>query len=519
MEKREMFQYGLILIGIGIIIGLVLSAGLNWTNHSSASPEANMVSASPSETPGSSGEATPGTPEISSSQEALNALSTAFADVAEKVNPSVVTIFTETIIKRGGQQAMPPFPFDEFFGDDFFKHFFQVPPQPEGDLKQMGLGSGVIVSEDGIILTNNHVVKGADNIKVRLMDGSEYEAEVKGTDKRTDLAVIKIKAKGLKAIKFGDSDKARVGEWVLAIGSPLSPELAHTVTAGIISAKGRSGVGLSMYEDYIQTDAAINPGNSGGALVNLKGELIGINSAIATRNGGFMGIGFAIPSNLARKVMNDILTKGHVVRGWLGVYIQNVDKKLAEALGMEKPMGVVVSGVQKDSPAEKAGLKVEDVIIKFNGKKVKNTVELSTWVAAAGPDAEVTLTVLRDGKEKEIKVKLGQYPEGEEEVQAKSKASEKIGLEVSNITPELVQRYDLKVKKNGVVITGVKRGSVAAQSGLRPGDVILKVNRKDVKNVDDYARIVDKLKPGDTVLFYIQRGDANIFVAFSIPKD
>lgn len=509
MEKRSMYRYGLMFISLGVIIGLLLAAGFNFTSHSTASTGTAVAEQASDQTT----EAKP------VSHEALRELSTAFADVAEQVNPSVVTIFTETTIKiKGRQMPFQNFPFDQFFGDDFFKQFFPAPNQKDQDLKEMGLGSGVIVSPDGVIITNNHVVKNADNIKVRLMDGTEYDATVKGTDRRTDLAVIKIKAKNLPAIKIGNSDKARVGEWVLAIGSPLSPELAHTVTAGIISAKGRSGVGLSQYEDYIQTDAAINPGNSGGALVDLDGKLIGINSAIATRTGGFMGIGFAIPSNLAHKVMTDILEKGHVVRGWLGVTIQNVDQKLAKALGMKKPIGVVISGVQDDSPAKKAGLKVEDVIIKFNGKPVQNTIELSTWVAAAGPGTIVDLTVLRDGKEKDIQVKLGEFPENiEENVPEVTKTSEQIGIEVSNITSDVAQKYNLKIKK-GVVITQVKPGSAAYQAGLRPGDVILKVNRKPVKSVNDYSKIVDKLKSGDTVLFYIQRGDANIFVAFTIPE-
>lgn len=506
MEKQNVFRYALILVGVGIIIGLILSAGFDWTNHSGAELTEPVVQQNPENPPGT--ETNPGI-------EVLEQLSTAFANVAEQVNPSVVTIFTETVIKRGGQQV--PFPFEDFFNDDFFKRFFQMPQTPNRDFKQYGLGSGVIVSSDGIILTNNHVVKGADNIKVRLMDGREFEAEVKGTDSRTDLAVVKIEAKDLPALKMGDSDKARVGEWVLAIGSPLSPELAHTVTSGIISAKGRSGVGLSRYEDFIQTDAAINPGNSGGALVNLRGELIGINTAIATRTGGFMGIGFAIPSNLAQKVMKDILEKGRVVRGWLGVVIQNVNQDLAKALGMEKPMGVVISSVQEDSPADKAGLKEEDVIIKFNGKKVHNTIELSTWVATTGPDKEVTLTILRDGKEKNIKVKLGELKE-EEQIAASSKISKNIGVEVANITPELMRQFNLKVEKNGVVVTNVERGSVAMDAGLRPGDVILKINRKPVENVDDYNKIMKKVKPGDTVLFYLQRGDSKIFVAFTVPE-
>jgi len=310
-------------------------------------------------------------------------------------------------------------PFEQFFGDDFYRRFFGAPRQ-EGDIVQHGLGSGVIVRSNGIILTNNHVVQKTDELKVRLNDGREFEAEVKGTDPATDLAVIKIKANNLPALPIGDSDALRVGEWVLAIGSPLSPNLAHTVTAGIVSAKGRSGVGLSNYEDYIQTDAAINPGNSGGALVNLKGELVGINSAIATRTGGNMGIGFAIPSKLARKVMNDILKNGKVIRGWIGVRIQNINPPLAKSYGLEKPEGAIVSSVTPDSPAEKAGLKEGDVILTLNGKKVKNSSDLALRVSSTDPGTTVTLGIFRDGKEKTIKIKLGQMPSEQNQLAAKT---------------------------------------------------------------------------------------------------
>lgn len=508
MKKQRVFQFGMLFIILGIVIGLIIAGSFDITKKIAANPPQN--SATHSENPSSTS--------TSEGLAVLEELSTAFANVADQVNPSVVTVFTETIIK---QRRSPffQFPFEEFFGEDFRK-FFETPSVPEREQKQYGLGSGVIVSSDGIIITNNHVVEGADNIKVRLIDEKEYPAEIKGVDPRTDLAVLKIDAKNLPFLKFGDSDKARVGEWVLAIGSPLSPELAHTVTSGIISAKGRSGLFDSgKYEDFIQTDAAINPGNSGGALVNLQGELIGINTAIASRTGGFMGIGFAIPSNLANKVMTDILQKGKVVRAWLGVVIQDVNNEIANALNLKTPSGALVSSVQENSPAEKAGLKSEDVIIRFNGKPVKNSRELSAMVAATDPKTEVTLIILRDGKEKEIKVKLEERPEDQQvTTQVQPKAVEKIGLEVSDITTELVQRYQLKVKKDAVVITSVEPNSVAAQSGLRVGDIILKINRKDVKSVSDYNKLIGDVKAGDTVLFYIQRDDAKLFIAFTLPK-
>jgi len=505
MTKRQMFRFGIVFVIMGVIIGFIIAGGFDLTREIGANPPQNQADALQS---GSS-----------TGIEALEGLSTAFANVADQVNPSVVTIFTETIIKQR-QSPFFQFPFEEFFGEDFQK-YFQSPQVPEREQKQYGLGSGVIVSADGIIITNNHVVEGADNIKIRLIDEKEYNAEIKGVDPRTDLAIIKIDAgDDLPYLKIGDSEKARVGEWVLAIGSPLSPELAHTVTSGIISAKGRSGIFDSgQYEDFIQTDAAINPGNSGGALVNLRGDLIGINTAIASRTGGFMGIGFAIPSNLAQKVMNDILQKGKVVRGWLGVIIQDVNPEIASALDLKTPTGALISSVQEDSPAEKAGLKSEDVVIKFNGKAIKNSRELSNLVAAAEPNNEIVLIVLRQGKEKEIKVKLAERPEDQQTItQVQPKAVEKVGIEVADITTELIQKYELKVKKDGVVITAVEQNSLASQSGLRPGDVILKINRKDVRNVSEYNDLINDIKTGDTLLFYIQRSDSKLFIAFTLPK-
>ena len=492
----------------GIMIGVILTIGLNQTSlsHASNSPDVKIIPA------------TMPPPADPADLNVANALSNAFASVAQDVNPSVVTIFTESTVKVNAQ----PFsggPFEQFFGgDDFFNHFFNQPSPHGGDLKQMGLGSGVIVDKDGIILTNNHVVKNADDIKVRLMDGREFKAEVKGTDAQTDLAVITIDAKDLKPIKFGDSDVARVGDWVLAIGSPLQPELEHTVTAGIISAKGRSGVGLSQYEDFIQTDAAINPGNSGGAMVNLHGQLIGINAAIATQNGGFMGIGFAIPVNLAHKVMTDILEKGKVERGWLGVYIQTITPEIAKAFKLERAKGVIISKVQKDSPAEKSGLKDEDVVLRFNGKEVSNSTELSTWIAGSSPDAKIVLTILRDGKTKDIEVKLGELTPDKQNIAEGTNQFDKIGVEVSNITKDLAQKYNIPDGMKGVVITSVNPRGIAAANGLKEGDVVVKLNRSVIESVEQFSSVMKDVDAGDTVLFYIQRGNANLFIAFQMPN-
>jgi serine protease Do len=509
MIKRQPTHQFWVYLLMGVIIGLLIAVGFEWNQTGNAEPPVKVVNQ-------------PGPEAQQANQGGLNVaqqLSNVFASVAAEANPTVFTIFTETKVKMSGSSGSP---FDQFFGgDDFFKKFFQL-PQQQGNLIEHGLGSGVIVDPNGIILTNNHVVDGAENIKVQLFDGSEYVAKVKGTDPRTDLAVITIEAKNLKPIKIGNSDIARVGDWVLAIGSPLNPELEHTVTAGIISAKGRSGVGLSQYEDYIQTDAAINPGNSGGALVNMEGELVGINSAIATQSGGNMGIGFAIPSNLAKVIMTDIIKTGKVVRGWLGVYIQNVTPEIAQAMNLSSPQGVIVSKVQENSPAQKAGLKPEDIIQQFNGKDVTSSVELSTWVASTSPGTTVTLKILRNDKPMDVKVKLEELNTEEEqkmEAQAEGQSTvNKIGMIVANITPDLISKYQLPKDVKGVVITSVDPNGIAAEAGLQEGDVILKFNRNAVESVDQFDKIMKQVKPGDNVLFYLLRNDANLFIAFTMPQ-
>ena len=313
------------------------------------------------------------------------------------------------------------------------------------------------------------------------------------------LAVITIAAKDLQPIALGNSDKMRVGDWVLAVGSPLDPQLAHTITAGIVSAKGRSGVGLSQYEDYIQTDAAINPGNSGGALVNLHGELIGINSAIATQTGGNQGIGFAIPVNLATKVMNDIVEHGTVIRGWLGVYIQNITPEIAAAMKLKTTNGVIVSQVLKDSPAEKAGLQQEDVIQSMNGQPLANSVELSTRIASDSPGSDVVLGILRNGKMLDVTVTLGKLNPKAQELAQGVTTYEDLGLEVANIVPELVQKYHLSQDQTGVVVTAVEQNSIAAEIGIREGDVITKVEEVEVGSSPELQEQVSRFRPGDKI--------------------
>lgn len=502
MNRKRLTGFSIVLVLAGIVMGLILASGLNWTGH--------LTADAPDQPKGEEGitQTSPGTANLDG-QSILNALSNAFSDVAEKVTPAVVTISTETVIK--GRPVSPYwFPFDDFFGQRM----------PERDFTQQGLGSGVIVQPGGVILTNNHVVHKADNIVVKLMDGRQFKAEVKGTDSRTDLAVLKIDASNLPAISIGNSDAVRVGEWVLAIGSPLQEEFAHTVTSGIVSAKGRTGVGLTQYEDFIQTDAAINPGNSGGALVNLKGELIGINTAIASRSGGNIGIGFAIPANLANKVMSDILSKGKVVRGWLGVQISNITPDIAKMYGLDNTSeGVFIREVVKDSPAETAGLQAGDIVLEVSGKKVRNATELSTLVGSTDPRSTVSLKVLRDGKEREFKVKLAEFPEEEPQLAGSERRSvESLGLQVENVSPELRRRYELR-NTEGVVITSVQQGSVAARAGLQEGDVITRLNRQNVRSISEFNRVIADLKAGDPVVLYVLRGDRRFIVNFNLPKN
>jgi serine protease Do len=485
----------------GLVMGVLISFGINQTGTTNALPQPESPQAQPS---------TASVKDIN----VARSLSNAYISVAEQVNASVVTVFTETVIKNR-RSSFHNSPFRDFFGDDFFGRF-QHPDVPQ---KQNGLGSGVIVDADGVILTNNHVVEGADKIKVRLIDGREFDAKVKGKDPNTDLAVITIEAENLRAVKLGDSDQTKVGEMVLAVGSPLNPNLEHTFTSGIISAKGRSGVGLNKYEDFLQTDAAINQGNSGGALVNLNGELIGINAAIASRTGGFMGIGFAIPVNLASKVMNDLIVDGKVSRGWLGVYIQNINPELAKALNLETTKGVIINKIEEDSPAERAGVKEGDVVQKVNGISVDNATSLSTKIATISPGDKVKLSVLREGKQKTLNVVLGEL-DNKQNIIADGKADySNLGLTVSDITNDLARKYRLRGIENGVIVTEIEPGSAADETGLAEGDVIIRLNRKKIRNLQEFNDIAAQFTKGDNVLILIRRGNANLYSAFTIPDN
>ncbi|RMF94331.1 MAG: DegQ family serine endoprotease [Candidatus Schekmanbacteria bacterium] len=432
---------------------------------------------------------------------------TTFADVADKVKDAVVNISTDRVIKTRRSGGFNPFkdsPFKDFFGDDFFDHFFG-PDMPK-EYRQQSLGSGFIINEDGYIVTNNHVVDKADKIRVKLSDGKEYTAEVIGKDAKTDIALIKIEPDHkLPVVTLGDSDKLRVGDWVIAIGNPFG--LERTVTAGIVSAKERV-IGAGPYDDFIQTDASINPGNSGGPLVDMEGNVVGINTAIFSPNGGFgspgnIGIGFSIPINLAKNILIQLKEKGKVTRGWLGLLVQTLDENLAKQFGRESKEGALVGQVTKDSPAEKAGIKRGDIIIEFNGQKVKDSRDLSMKAASTPPGTKVKVKLVRDGKEKTVTVVLGEYPE-EGVVSAKSKSTEeKIGITVENITPEIARQLDVTNTK-GVVVSRVERGSTAYRAGIRRGDIIREVNRKPIENVDDFEREIGKADLAEGILFLIE---------------
>jgi serine protease Do len=412
-------------------------------------------------------------------------LSTAFSQVAEVLKPSVVSIRSEKIIKP--QERIPRgFEGHRFFGDEFFERFFNG-RQPQQKRKKRGLGSGVIVSEDGYILTNAHVVKGADKVITKLSDKREIEAEVVGTDIKTDLAVIRIDANNLHPATLGDSDNLHIGEWVVAAGTPFG--LSHTITTGIVSAKGRANVGIAEYEDFIQTDAAINPGNSGGPLVNLRGEVIGINTAILSASGGYMGIGFAIPSNMAESIMNSLIEKGKVVRGYIGVYMQDLTKNLARSFDYDSTEGVLVSDVIEDTPAAESDLQEGDIIVEYRGKQVKDINDLHSWVAETEPGTDVELRLFRDGEYKTIELTVGERGEEVAAAEEEAQPAENIGMAVRNLTTELAQRLGLETTE-GVIVVEVEQFSIAAEAGIRPKDVIIRVEGEPVTNVREFRQAI-----------------------------
>lgn len=435
----------------------------------------------------------------------------AIVDVAEHATPSVVTVtVTQTV------EAQPS-PLSLFFRS------------PRGnaprEFQRRGLGSGVIVSEEGYILTNNHVVENADEIEVELYNDMVFDAEVIGTDPRTDIAVLKIDAEDLNPIPLGNSDQLQVGELVLAIGSPLTDQLAHSVSMGIVSAKGRR-IGILAetggYENFIQTDAAINPGNSGGALVNMNGELVGINSAIASQSGGNQGIGFAVPVNIAKRVMKSIIEHGRVIRGFLGITLGGqVDAVMARALGLEKAQGVVVGGVREGGPADEAGLEEGDVIQSINGSPIESWAAFRTAIATTPPGTEVELGIVRDGEKETFTVTLGEMPQdllAEQDQPRNESIEEKTGFRVQNLTPEIARQLGLSENVEGIVVSDISQTSEAYRQGLQRGDVITAVNREPVSTVSEFNEILSEVAESEdgVVLLNVITGGYNRFIAFEL---
>lgn len=432
--------------------------------------------------------------------------SKAFSEIVSVVSPAVVNISTSKVIRR---DIVPFFhdPFSDFFGP--FKDF-RLPKK----WKEQSLGSGVIVSPDGYIITNNHVVEQADEIKVTLMDKRSFKARVIGADPKTDISVIKVDAKDLPTIQWGDSDRLQVGEFVLAIGNPFG--LSHTVTMGIISAVGRANVGIADYEDFIQTDAAINPGNSGGPLVNIRGEIIGITTAIFSRSGGYQGIGFAVPSNMARSVRDQLEKKGKVVRGWLGVSIQEITPELAQKFGLKSSGGALVGDIIKGSPADKYGIKRGDVITEFNGRVVKDAGHLRNMVAQTKAGEEIAVVILRGDKGFSLKVVISELPteiaEGPGEALEDSEVVGLDGLNVIGLTREIARQLGLHKDEKGVVVVKVEQGSPAEDAGIRKGDIIQEIDKKRVETLQDYNKATASIRSGDTVLLFLNRGGKKFYV-------
>ncbi|MBW2475486.1 MAG: DegQ family serine endoprotease [Deltaproteobacteria bacterium] len=421
-----------------------------------------------------------------------------FVSLAEQLKPAVVNIGTAKTVKpKAPMYPGPQGPGGDMF-EEFFERFFRNAPQSPH--KQRSLGSGFIISQDGYILTNDHVVDGADEIKVKLSDGREFAGEIRGLDPKLDLALIKIDAgEDLPVAKLGDSEEIKIGEWVMAIGNPFG--LEQTVTVGIVSAKGRV-IGAGPYDDFIQTDASINPGNSGGPLFNMQGEVIGINTAIVAQG---QGIGFAIPVDMAKQIIPQLRDEGRVTRGWLGVTVQALNKELAESFALDTTHGALVNEVIEDSPADKAGLKRGDIIVEYDGKQVDELNDLPRLVAATPVDETVKVKVFRDGKERTINVKIGRLDDGEVALAADDEETGgALGLTVANVTPELVERYSLE-SDQGILITKIDPEGPAAEANLRVGDLVVEADGKEVGSVKEFEELVGKMKSGKVLRLLIQR--------------
>jgi serine protease Do len=461
--------------------------------------------------------------------ESLRETGKAFTSVARTVSPSVVFIRSEGIVTVQEMHDFH-FPFGEGgpFSDDMLKRFFgdqfQLPQMPwsetpESKRRAVGQGSGFIFkSKDGLfsdksyILTNNHVVAGADKIQVQLKDGREFDAKIVGTDPQSDIAVLMIKNGDLPALPLGNSSSLEVGEWVIAIGSPFG--LSHSLTVGVVSAKGRSSLGISDYEDFIQTDAAINPGNSGGPLVNLDGEVVGINTAIMSRSGGYMGVGFAIPVDLARNIADQLIDSGEVIRGFLGIVIQELTPELASSFGLDQKQGILIAQVTEDSPAAEAGLKQGDIIIAYRGEPVTNIGDFRNQVSLTSPGSREQLTIIRDGKRRNFSVTIGTLSKDKIVAEESIQSTDEIGLTVQTITPQLAEQFNAKAGE-GVVITQVRPGSIAAGAGIKSGSIIVQVNRMPISSAEDFKREVKKSSASKRILLLIRKNNMQQFIALS----
>ncbi|HOS96205.1 MAG TPA: DegQ family serine endoprotease [Deltaproteobacteria bacterium] len=443
--------------------------------------------------------------------ESLRETGKAFASVAKKASPAVVFISVEKSFDAG-RILGPATPFD----DGFFPHRFgwPLPEQPQGPQQKrrmvQGQGSGFIITPDGYILTNNHVVGEADRVSVKLLDGREFTARTVGTDPPTDVAVIKIDAGNLPVLPLGDSDSLEVGEWVLALGNPFG--LSHTLTAGIVSAKGRSHVGITDYEDFIQTDAAINPGNSGGPLIDLAGRVVGINTAMYSRSGGYMGIGFAIPVSLARDIYTRLIDHGEVTRGYLGIMVQDLTPELAKSFKVPGTRGVLVSDVMPDTPAQRAGLKQGDVIVRLNRENTDTVGTFRSRIALMEPGSRADLAVIRDGRERSIPVTVGKMPAPERKASARSRDIDAWGLSVSDLARDQAAHYGY-TREKGVIVTAVEPGSPAAQAGIRKGSLIQEVNRSPVKDSREFKEAVEGKK---TLLLLVRDAEGARYVTLDL---
>jgi serine protease Do len=433
-----------------------------------------------------------------------------FVALATQLKPSVVNIRTaKTVEPRLPAYNFPRSPGGGDLFEEFFERFFRESPQTSR--KERSLGTGFIISADGYILTNDHVVDGADEIKVKLADGREFSGEVRGLDPKLDLALVKIEAgEVLPVARLGESDAIKVGEWVMAIGNPFG--LEQTVTVGIVSAKGRV-IGAGPYDDFIQTDASINPGNSGGPLFNMQGEVIGINTAIVA---GGQGIGFAIPVNMAKQIVPQLRDDGHVTRGWLGVTVQGLSDELADSFGLEETHGALINEISAGSPAEKAGLQRGDIILTYDGQAIKDLNDLPRLVAATSVDKIVKVTIFRDGKEREVKIKIGKLDEGEKLLSTDSKAEGgSLGITTKRVTPELVERYGLK-SNEGVLVTSINPAGPAAEANLQVGDLIVEADGKAIDSVKTLEKVVGMKSSGKVVRLLIQRKAALLYTAVTL---